>query len=105
MNKRLIVSLVLFVFLISLTYAFNFPSSEDTVNPKTGAVISDPDAINMDKVIRVTKVDVEGVFKLVFTYMSINMQKTIEWSYALGSERNTVYGELTAPVAGLTFLS
>ena len=74
-------------------------------------VIGQPFGVNLDLVDSISKndkVDYIGgatIYQIFFTYEAIGFgPKTIEWNFALESDRDTVLGELTNNVAALTYL-
>lgn len=79
-------------------------SSLTTINPQTKVEITDQDAVNLDLVSRISKLDDLEGFQIVFTFGALKQLKEVTWTYALQASRDTVFTELTNPVAAMTFL-
>lgn len=76
----------------------------------SAATIETVYGINLDLVDQIsTDSIVEGiggatVYRIVFTYEAIGVVKNLFWNFAASGDRDTVYGEITNVIAGMTVL-
>lgn len=76
----------------------------------SAATIETVYGINLDLVDQIsTDSIVEGiggatVYRIVFTYEAIGKVKNLFWNFAASGDRDTVYGEITNVIAGMTVL-
>jgi len=87
-------------------------STQTLITDRTGAAVTSFPALNLNKVVSISKVDSvtylgtgsTDIYQLVFVYKAIDGLKEITWSYAVSGDRNTTFTELTAQAAALQYI-